>query len=299
MPMIGLTPGGLGLLVEVVGAVQVAVVGHRQRGHLAAARPRRTGRSTRAAPSSIEYSVCTCRCTNESLDTGDALRFCTSHGPDVSPDEADAASRGAALPRPGEVGRPGEPSPVGPPDRRCRGARSDHAARRVGDLAPGQGAARRRARRRRRRSRTTSAAGDVLLEVGQGARAGDRQHDRGRGAAARPAPAGPACAPVRAASASSGPPGAGQLAARDREPRDEADALRRRSGRAGPRSAGWPGCRGSARSTIGAIRRAASQLLDADLGEAEVADLALVLTAPSSSPTWSSSGTSGSMRCSW
>ena len=58
MPMIGLTPGGGGLLVEVVGAEHVAVVGHRQRRHaqpvglgeqLLRAGPRRRASSTRCA----------------------------------------------------------------------------------------------------------------------------------------------------------------------------------------------------------------------------------------------------------
>ena len=44
MPMIGLTPCGLGLGVELVGAEHVAVVGHRDRGHARARRCARTGR---------------------------------------------------------------------------------------------------------------------------------------------------------------------------------------------------------------------------------------------------------------
>ena len=55
MPMIGLTPACLGLLAEVVGAEHVAVVGHRQRRHLHAGRPRRTGR--RAGPRRRAWST--------------------------------------------------------------------------------------------------------------------------------------------------------------------------------------------------------------------------------------------------
>ena len=64
-----LDPVRLGLGPEVVGAVQVAVIGHRDGRHAAALRSARRARRAERAPSSIEYSVCTCRCTNgESLD---------------------------------------------------------------------------------------------------------------------------------------------------------------------------------------------------------------------------------------
>ena len=65
MPMIGLTPAALALLVELVGAEHVAVVGHRDRGHAELGGPPEQV-ARRAAPSSMEYSVCTCRWTKES-----------------------------------------------------------------------------------------------------------------------------------------------------------------------------------------------------------------------------------------
>ena len=67
MPMIGLTPAALRLGVEVVGAEHVAVVGHRDRAACRARRSRANSPSSRAAPSSMEYSVCTCRWTKSSL----------------------------------------------------------------------------------------------------------------------------------------------------------------------------------------------------------------------------------------
>ena len=67
-----LDAGGLGLLVEVVRAEHVAVVGHRDRRHAEPTASANSGFSC-AAPSSIEYSVCTWRCTNELADTHDPL----------------------------------------------------------------------------------------------------------------------------------------------------------------------------------------------------------------------------------
>ena len=61
-----LDPGGVGLPVEVVGAEDVAVVGHRQRRHAHLGGPLEQ-LAQPAAPSSIEYSVCTCRWTKESV----------------------------------------------------------------------------------------------------------------------------------------------------------------------------------------------------------------------------------------
>jgi hypothetical protein len=57
-----LDAGVLGLLPELVGAEKVAVVGRRDAGiPISAGRVERS--SIRAAPSSMEYSVWTCRCT--------------------------------------------------------------------------------------------------------------------------------------------------------------------------------------------------------------------------------------------
>nr|WP_245780142.1 hypothetical protein [Actinopolyspora righensis] len=50
----------LGLLVELVGTVHIAVVGHRDRGYPEAFRPGEKG-PIFAAPSNIEHSVYTCR----------------------------------------------------------------------------------------------------------------------------------------------------------------------------------------------------------------------------------------------
>ena len=55
MPMIGLMPRPRGLLVEVVGAEEVAVVGHREGRHAHRRRPRRTGR--RGAPHRRAWST--------------------------------------------------------------------------------------------------------------------------------------------------------------------------------------------------------------------------------------------------
>ena len=55
MPMIGLTPARLGLLVELVGAEHVAVVGHRDRRHARARRPARSAR--RAGPRRRAWST--------------------------------------------------------------------------------------------------------------------------------------------------------------------------------------------------------------------------------------------------
>ena len=63
--MIGVMPAGPALLVEVEDAVHVAVVGDPDR-RLAVGRGRGDDIVTRAAPSSIENSVCRCRWVKES-----------------------------------------------------------------------------------------------------------------------------------------------------------------------------------------------------------------------------------------
>ena len=64
-----LDPVRLGLAPELVGAEDVAVVGHRQRRHPIRADSSNRS-SSRAAPSSIENSVCVCRWTKLSADRG-------------------------------------------------------------------------------------------------------------------------------------------------------------------------------------------------------------------------------------
>src|SRR5680860_1794603 len=59
---------------------------------IAAVRRKRSG--NRAAPSSMEYSVCTCRCTNESLDPDDinADALPNSHSPQLNKTTGEAAA---------------------------------------------------------------------------------------------------------------------------------------------------------------------------------------------------------------
>ena len=108
--------------------------------------------------------------------------------------------------------------------------------------------------------------GDVLLQVrdaddvpGIGSMTGERRSSQASASCDGDAP----CSLRR--SASSGPPAAGQLAGREREPRDEGDALRLARGRAPPRPAVRRGCRGSAPRRSSAIFCAACSSLDGDL----------------------------------
>ena len=117
------------------------------------------------------------------------------------------------------------------------------------------------------------------------------------GAAARPAPAGRGGA-VRCASGQRAVR-RGQLAGGEREPRDEADAspvaVRRAASSASRLARLYRFC---TRDDLGDLLRGL-ELLDDDLGQTDVPDLALAPAARRARPSWSASGTSGSMRCSW
>ena len=136
MPMIGLTPCGLGLGVEVVGAEHVAVVGHRDRAGMPSSAVRSNKSSSRAAPSSMEYSVCTCRCTKESWDPGSTSGSgapsgaCERAGRSAC-GSADGLGEGASLRR-GEAARTTD-SPAPEPPAACdRPVRRTARSRRAG-----------------------------------------------------------------------------------------------------------------------------------------------------------------------
>ena len=255
-----LDPGRAALLPEVVGPEDVAVVGHRQRRHLLAGR---LGEQLLQPSRTVEHRVLGVHVqVHERVAHGRSSPSCRRRDGRAAKIGA-AATGGSRSASRRDDSNPARRStadgtrPAFSSASRLRPARSERRELLVGEDDPGRG--------------------DVLLEVVDRLRTRDGQHDRRAAQQPGERELGRGVPGLARPAASSVPPGRGQLAGRDREPRDERRALRARSSRGRPRTGGRPRCRGSAPTRSSATSLACLELVDRDLGQADVPDLALVL----------------------